>query len=130
MMAEDTIIAAWNVIPCTNGMEWAVGQGSRLITRADFLLQICEELHPKAQLTKNHDLDFLLGFYHGGQDAWTPPLTVAEALAAFRTTPDSTRGRRGRSAHVSSPVAIFARLVFDAVSKIIQEGNWSKPHRP
>ena len=28
-MAEDTIIPAWNAIPFTNGMEWAVGQGSR-----------------------------------------------------------------------------------------------------
>jgi hypothetical protein len=63
-------------------------------------------------------------------DAWTLTLTVDEALAACWTTPCVSRRRTGRRDHVSTPVAMLARFVLDAVSKIMQEGNWSLPHRP
>ena len=112
-------------------MQWLPVRGLEpLTTRADFFLQICDAHHPQAHLIKDPDFNLLLGFSKVGGDAWTPTLTVDKALTAFWTTPDNTRGRRGRRAQLSTSVAVFAYLVLDAASKFTQEGTWSDPYRP
>jgi hypothetical protein len=94
--------------------------------RADFFLTICDALHPEALLTKDPDFNLLLGFSYAGEDDWMPKLTVDQALA---DTP-LTRRRRPRRAHVSTSVAVFARLVLETLSTFTQEGNWSVPYPP
>jgi hypothetical protein len=103
--------------------KWLLVRGLQSpLTRADFFLNICDALHPDAILTEDPDFNLLLGFSYTGADDWTPKFTVDQTLSTFWETPP-TRSRRPRHAHVSTSVAVFARLVLDTLSTFTQEDN-------